>query len=278
MPALKPCRAFELDALRGLALLMMVLHHFIFDLRYLLGLDVFAFQETWWFANLLRPTFLNVFLVVSGICCTFSRSNTRRGARLLVVALAFTAVTTLVSRLTGQEFYILFNVLHVLAFGTLLYAGLTYPERVKTQKGKERVTSDDDQESPPQFIPNQKNAAVDVILIVMAAVLIYFGNLMPHWQDAGSWLLLPLGLPPIPGVAMADYLPIIPWLGFFLVGALIGRLAYSDRCSALPNAPPLVLQLSRPLEYLGRHSLAVYAIHQPVLLAILFGLRALAIL
>ena len=278
MPAVKSCRAFELDALRGLALLMMVLHHFIFDLRYLLGLDVFAFQETWWFANLLRPAFLNVFLVVSGICCTFSRSNTRRGARLLAVALAFTAVTTLVSRLTGQEFYILFNVLHVLAFGTLLYAGLTYSERVKTQTGQERVTADDRQESSAQNNPGQKNPAVDVLLIVIAAVLIYLGSLMPHWQDAGSWLLLPIGLPPVPGVAMADYLPIIPWLGFFLVGALIGRIAYSDRCSAFPNAPRLVLQLSRPLEFMGRHSLVVYAVHQPVLLAILFGLRALGVL
>jgi len=236
---------------------MMVLHHFIFDLRYLLVLDVFAFQETWWFANLLRPAFLNVFLVVSGICCTFSRSNTKRGARLLLVALAFTAVTSIASRLTGFEFYILFNVLHVLAFGTLLYAGLTYPERARS---------------------GRKSPTVDVVLIVLAAVLIYFGSLMPHWQDRGSWLLLPLGLPPIPGVAMADYLPIIPWLGFFLVGALIGRLAYDQRCSAFPNAPRVVLSLSQPLEYLGRHSLIVYALHQPILLAILFGLRGLGVI
>jgi len=76
-------RVFELDALRGLALFMMFLHHFIFDLRYIFGLDVFAWQESWWFINLLRPLFLNVFLVVSGISSSFSRSNTRRGLRLL---------------------------------------------------------------------------------------------------------------------------------------------------------------------------------------------------
>ena len=277
MPTVKKCRAFELDALRGLALLMMVLHHFIFDLRYLLGLDVFAFQETWWFAHLLRPAFLNVFLVVSGICCTFSRNNTRRGLRLLAVAIVFTAVTTVGSILSGYDFFILFNVLHVLALGTLLYAGLTGLERVKSGNER-RMPAVILTESAPQQNSGERTAAVNVFLIVLAAVLIYFGSLMPHWQSAGSWFLLPLGLPPAPGVSMADYLPIIPWLGFFLVGALIGRLAYADRCSAFPDVPPVVLHMSRPLEFMGRHSLVVYAAHQPILLAILFGLRAVGIL
>ena len=38
-------RVFELDFLRGLALLMMVLHHLIYDLRFLLKLDVLLFRR-----------------------------------------------------------------------------------------------------------------------------------------------------------------------------------------------------------------------------------------
>ena len=231
---------------------MMVLHHFIFDLRYMLGLDVFAFQETWWFENLLRPVFLTVFLVVSGICCTFSRSNTRRGLRLLAVAVGFTAATSLASLASGIDLYIFFNVLHVLALGTLLYAGLTRPER---RRGA--VAS-----------------RTDVALLLLAAILLWLGSLLPHWAGAGSVWLLPFGLLPSGMAGMADYLPLIPWLGFFLVGALIGRLAYASRCSAFPDAPALLLQASRPLEFVGRHSLLVYALHQPLLLAVLFALRA----
>jgi uncharacterized membrane protein len=244
-------RAFELDALRGLALLMMILHHLIFDLRYIIGLDVFAFQESWWFENLLRPVFLNVFLIVSGICCTFSRSNTRRGLRLLSVALVFTVATTIAAQISGEDFYILFNVLHLLALGTLLYAGLTFAERRQ----------------------DRRLVRVDVILLLLSSVLLWLAALLPHWQGSGSYWLLPLGLLPAGVVGMADYLPLIPWLGFFLVGALIGRQAYTGKQSVIPDAPSWLLTGSRPFGFVGRHSLLIYALHQPALLAILFTLR-----
>ncbi len=262
MPPLKNNRAFELDALRGLALLMMILHHFIFDLRYLLDLDVFAFQETWWFENLLRPVFLNVFLLISGICCTFSRSNTRRGLRLLLVACGFTAATVIASRISGIDLYIFFNVLHLLALGTLLYAAVTWPERRSAQSAANET----------------RKAWLDVLLLLLAAVMLWLASLLPHWAAAGNYWLLPLGLPPVKMVAMGDYLPIIPWLGFFIIGALIGRRAYSTRQSAFPGAPGWLLQVSRPFEWFGRHSLGVYALHQPVLLAVLYALRGFGLI
>ena len=244
-------RAFELDALRGLALVMMILHHLAFDLRYIMGLDVFAFQETWWFENLLRPVFLNVFLIVSGLCCSFSRSNTRRGLRLAGVALLFTAATSLTAYFTGQPLYIFFNVLHLLAVGTLLYSALT---RVERKQGRRRDR-------------------VDVLLTLIAAVVLWLASLLPHWAELGSYWLLPFGLLPQGLAGMADYLPLIPWLGFFLIGAVIGRQVYSARTCAFPGAPDWLVTGSRPLVFVGTHSLLIYALHQPVILAILYALR-----
>jgi uncharacterized membrane protein len=255
MPGVKSrlSRAFELDALRGLALLLMVLHHFAFDMRYIMQLNVFAFQETWWFENLLRPVFLNVFLIVSGICCSFSRSNTRRGLRILAVALGFTAVTSIVSVVAQTDFYIFFNVLHLLALGTLLYAGLNWFER---QKGRHLVW-------------------VDVALLLITVVFIWLGILLPHWQSYGSIWLLPFGLLPDGFTGMADYLPLIPWLGFFMLGAVIGRLAYSGGRTAFPGAPARLQAATRPIQFMGRNSLLIYALHQPILLAVLYGLRGI---
>lgn len=252
----KPGRAFELDALRGLALFMMILHHLIFDLRYMLHLDVFAFQETWWFNNLLRPVFLNVFIVVSGISCTFSRNNTKRGLRLTGVALLFNLVFAGVSFFTGDEFYIIFSVLHLLAAGILLYSLLTVGER----KQKKQLLH------------------VDVIILLLGAVILWAAVLLADLQGKTGYWLIPFGLLPPDGIGMADYLPLIPWLGFFLVGAAIGRLVYTNRQSAFPGAPHQLLELSRPFCFLGRHSLLVYILHQPVLLAILYSLRFLGIL
>jgi uncharacterized membrane protein len=249
----KQGRVFELDALRGLALLLMVLHHLSFDLRYMLQLNVFAFQETGWFVHLLQPFFLNVFLVVSGICCTFSRNNTRRGLRLLAVALGLTVATSLISYFSQNDFYIFFNVLHVLAVGTLLYAGMTRPERSK----------------------GRPLAGIGISLLVLMAVLIWLASLLPYWSGARSAWLLPLGIVPDNMPGMADFLPLIPWLGFFLLGAVIGRLAYAGRKSLFPNPPIWLGRITRPFEFIGRHSLLIYALHQPILLAVLYGLRAL---
>lgn len=244
-------RAFELDALRGMALLLMILHHLVFDLRYEFNLDVFAFQESWWFVELLRPSVLSVFLIISGISCTFSRSNTRRGLRLLGVALLFTVATTVVSMVVGGDYYIIFNVLHLLALGTLIYSGLTLSERKQGIRRK----------------------YVDVILLLLAAILIWLASYLSLWQGKTGYWLLPLGLLPNPSVGMLDYLPLIPWLAVFFVGALIGRIAYSGKKTAFPGAPDWVIAGSRPFEFVGRNTLIIYVVHQPLLLAILYGLN-----
>jgi len=249
-------RAFELDVLRGIAILMMILHHLIFDLRYLLELDVFEFQESWWFEYLIRPVFVGLFLLVSGICCTFSRSNVRRGLRLLAVAAGFTVVTTLVSIFSGLDLYIFFNVLHLLALGTLLYAAFTSRE-------KNRQTA---------------SLRVDVLLLILSAALLWSGSILAYIPQVNHYWLLPLGLLPADSLGMGDYLPIIPWLGLFLIGALIGRRAYAHRGTAFPQAPAGLITATSPLSWFGRHSLLVYALHQPVILAVLYGLRALGLI
>lgn len=258
----KAKRAFELDALRGLAIFMMILHHLIFDLRYLMGFDVFPFQETNWFNNLLRPVFVVVFLTVSGICCQFSRGNIRRSGKLMAVAAAFSAVMAIASYVMQEELYVFFNILHVLAVGTFLYGVFSFWE---TRRKTGNIPSAD-----------KSNVRGDVFLILLSAALLYCGEL-PYIFSVKSYWLLPLGFLPQNIVGMGDYLPLFPWIGFFFIGSVIGRIAYKEKRTFFPDAPNAVLCISKPFVWLGQYSLVVYLLHQPAILAILFGLRYLGI-
>lgn len=75
--------------------------------------------------------------------------------------------------------------------------------------------------------------------------------------------LVPFGLVPT-GFASSDYFPLLPNLGFFLLGAFLGRTLYREKESLLPRVPAdnLILHF---LQLCGRHSLWIYLLHQPLL-------------
>lgn len=84
-------------------------------------------------------------------------------------------------------------------------------------------------------------------------------GLYPDWSSSNQFWQLP-GVFPIP-ITTADYYPFFPWYALFISGVALGRLLF-PRLTATPPPP-----FFRPLCYLGRHSLFLYLIHQPLLLA-----------
>jgi uncharacterized membrane protein len=66
--------------------------------------------------------------------------------------------------------------------------------------------------------------------------------------------------------ATEDYVPLAPWAGFVFVGIGIGHaLAGSAFRAVAPFAAA-----PRWLRWLGRHSLLVYMVHQPIFLGVLW--------
>jgi uncharacterized membrane protein len=68
---------------------------------------------------------------------------------------------------------------------------------------------------------------------------------------------------------MVDYLPLLPWLAPVLLGVATARLAPWHRLAA--DTPVL-----RALGWPGRHSLAIYLVHQPLLIAAVWAWTRLA--
>ncbi len=223
-------RIWELDAFRGICILGMVAVHFVYDLVELYG--IWAWEYPAWF-SLAQHWGGVLFLLLSGICVTLGSRSVRRGLIVFACGLVVSAVTVGMYLLNLQDRSILiyFGVLHCLGVCMILW---------------------------PVFrrLPWQALAALGV---AMAAAGLYLRTLP---GVSFPWLM-PLGLP-WEDFYSSDYFPLLPNLGYFLIGAALGRTLYRKKESLLPrvNADAPVLRF---LTLCGRHSLWIYLLHQPVL-------------
>ena len=236
-------RAYELDVLRGFALFMMILMHFTWDLRYEFNLNIFDFLEADWFWAFIHPIFIVIFVGVSGVCCTFSKNNIKRGLKLLGIALGLTLVTWVITTYFKIYCLIIFNVLALLAVGILLYSLI------------------ESLENTAKASPGLTNA----LLFFAGAIIASFAlNISRMDYVVDNPLLLPVGIKMDCMPTMVDYMPMIPWLGIFLIGCAVGRTCYKEKKSLLPAKNKVTGAVCAPFEFLGRHSLIIYLVHQPV--------------
>lgn len=246
-------RAWELDFVRGFSIFMMILMHLAYDLRYIFGLGVFDLLDKRWFNAFLQPAFVCVFAGVSGICCVFSHNNLFRALKLGMIALVLTLATAVLTYKFGFSCLIVFNILHVLASGLLIYSLIEFIER--------------------RFRVNPSK--IDVLIAFITALICVFGVTIRNYDGLyKSWAVLPWGIKTKNIEPMADWLPFFPWAGVFLCGTLIGRNAYKTRESLFSKdwlmKYVVTSKLTEMFEFMGRHSLIIYAVHQPIVLGILY--------
>ena len=242
-------RAWELDFLRGIALIMMLFMHTSWDFRYEFGVDIFSYLEADWFWSFVHPVIVVLFVGVSGICSTFSRSNVKRGLKILAATLVLNIGTLIIYKVTGIPCLIIFNVLSVLTCGIFLYALIA-------------------------FIEKKTNANPNVANVIMGLIGLYIVivGCNIHYMDnaSDSLFFLPVGFNIAGTPPMADYMPLFPWLGVFLLGCVIGRTCYKDKKTLFAGKGKVMSAVVRPVEFIGRHSLIIYLAHQPVIYALLF--------
>jgi uncharacterized membrane protein len=232
-------RFWEVDAARGVAIIMMIVYHTTYDLDTLGGYDV---QSTTGYWALFADLTAGLFLFLVGVSLAISRARTSltgwrlfgkylaRGARIL----AYAAALTVVFLALGMG-VVAFGILHLIGISIIL----AYP-----------------------FLRLRLTNLVLGTLIFLAGQYILA-------QDLGSqsiWLL-PFGVVP-EGVIMPDYRPLLPWFGVVLIGLFFGNVVYGDgrRPAVLEDKAPV---LARPLLPPGRNSLFIYVIHQPIIIALL---------
>lgn len=233
-------RIWELDTLRGLCVLGMVLVHFIFNLVEMYGLIDWEYPV--WFV-LVKEWGGLLFLLISGICVTLGSHPVRRGILVFFCGLICTAVTygMVALNFADNSMIIWFGVLHCLGVCMLLW---------------------------PAF------SRLPVWLVaVLGVVLMGLGFYFVYGVKVDTWLLVPFGLT-FPAFATPDYFPLLPYLGLFLLGAALGKTLYKNKTTLFPNINPknpVIVFFSQ----LGRYSLWIYLLHQPVLSVLCLGLSYL---
>lgn len=103
----------EIDALRAVAIVLMVLFHLVYDLKEFAGVNI-DYQAPLWF--FIGKTSALLFIFISGLSSGFSRSPLRRGLKVLFYGMVITAVTYLFMK----EEYVRFGILHFLGVTMIL--------------------------------------------------------------------------------------------------------------------------------------------------------------
>lgn len=233
-----------LDEVRGLAVICMVVYHAL----YLLGnfFNVAQAQSLFEFFMPAEPYFAGAFIFISGICCCFSRSNLKRGIKLLAVAIALNIATYLIKYI-GIYAEIKFGILNLLAVCMIL-AALLLPLVKK--------------------IPWLLGAALCALLFLtfcrIDSGVIGIGPLsftLPEGIMQNPYLF-PLGIH-TDSFYSADYFPIFPWIFVFIAGMFAGVPGMRGKY------PKFMSDSHTPfLARSGRSALLVYIVHQPVIYGI----------
>lgn len=249
-------RFWEVDFLRGLAIILMIAYHFIFDFSYFGIYPLNISSGLLWFSPRIIASIF-IFLVGLSLYLSYTRAEIsgiyssdrdfffkylKRGLWIFSLGLVITLATWIFIRAD----FIVFGILHFIGLAIILQ----YP-----------------------FLKSNKN--YKYLNLAAGMIFIIAGIYLTTFTFNFDWLLW-LGFIP-QNLTTVDYFPLLPWLGVVSLGIFAGGLLYRDyqRRFKFPNLSNYLPV--KVFTFLGRHSLIIYFIHQPILIGVLYLLGVLNI-
>ena len=236
-------RVHEIDFLRGVLIIIVLLDHILnnfmnhsYSWYQITGANIwyniYLATRWYWFCiprQIIREICLFLFCFISGISCAFSKNNWKRACLMVAVFAVLQVVSNLLTSwniLGGAVATIDFNIIGVLAFSTLFYCFV----QTKSWKG------------------------------LTAACLLWF-----LFSSYGMDILrtipgtLQARVPSLvePSFEVGDWMPLVPYIVFFFMGAIFSYFVYQDRKSKLKRH-----EWERPICFVGRHTIWIYLGHQ----------------
>lgn len=238
-------RYHRLDHLRAITLISMILYHAAWDLVYLFDVPIHWYKQTP--AYVWQQSICWTFIFLSGFCWNMGRRPWKRGLLIFLGGLAVTLITAIFM----PDSIVLFGILTFLGSAVCLTSLLH---------------------------PLLRHITPLAGMIAAALCFILTRNVNQGFLGFESWNLCSLpkqwyenlfstffGFPQ-PGFFSTDYFSLIPWIFLFLAGYYFYGIMERNHWNRYIEGRPLPF-----LSFIGRHSLILYLVHQPVL----FGLLSL---
>lgn len=229
-----------LDGIRGIVLISMIVYHATWNMVYIYG------KQWEWYkspaAYLWQQSICWTFILLSGFCFSLGKRHIKSGS----LVFGSGVLVTLVTLMAMPQNRVVFGVLTCIGSCILLVA--------VAEKILKKV--------PPVW---GMGGSFFLFLITKGINYGYIGmkegfyiSLPLSWYD--NYLTSYVGFP-FEGFYSTDYFSLIPWLFLFLTGFYLYGVVEEKK-----GLDSSMLQIKVPVaDFLGRHSLLIYLLHQPVI-------------
>ncbi|MDD1724938.1 MAG: DUF1624 domain-containing protein [Methanospirillum sp.] len=234
----------ELDAFRGLAVSMMIFFHFFVDLSFLgvEGPDPFSGP-----LRIIGLLTASLFIFIAGISAHIKAEKTT-GTKKQAISFLYRGgeliligigITAVTWIYLGGQGYVVFGILSLIGTALVL---------------------------TPLFY---KAGNYSLLVAAIISIVAFFVPL-PH----GPLWMAPGGIHP-ENFFSIDYTPLIPWLAVFLTGLSAGRIIYpkGEQRWIIGKIPRFFF----PFTVIGKRSLLIYLVHQPVMILLISSLTGTGI-
>ncbi len=228
-------RFWEIDLWRGLALIGMIVFNWSFALYFL---NIFKFQGGWLYWSLFPHLIAGSFVFIAGLSLYISHSRRKdmkhvfaRGLTIFSLGMLITLATLFLI----PQYAVWFGILHLIGLSIIL-------SNIFHRFGKTNL--------------------------IIGLLIVSVGAMLHTMRFDFPWLFW-LGFIPT-DLSSLDYEPLLPWFGFFLMGMGFGEKFYKNNKRTFRIRDMSKNRLVRNISVMGRNSLIIYLLHQPLFLTLLF--------
>lgn len=239
-------RLQRIDEIRGFTLISMIIYHFMWDLRYIADFNISWYGGT--ASNIWQKSICITFIFISGFCFPFGKKRLKRSLINFMCGALISAVTFILM----PENRVVFGVLTFLGSAGFITIIVDKLNKIIVSKINESTFN--------------LTMLIGMLLLFISFFKVNFGyiffpkkTLLPKYLYDGYFMTF-IGFPD-PSFFSTDYFAILPWIFLYLSGYFMQK--------TIGNKQAVVKYLLNDrfkfISYLGRNSLIIYMVHQPVL-------------